>query len=67
MKTLNWGDLLNGAITAVLSGGSMAVGSIIIDPEHFNSDHLKHLGIVFAAGGLMGLFNWMRTSPWNKV
>lgn len=58
--------LLSTMLTVILSGGAMATSSIVIDPDHFNSQHLKHLGLVFAAGALMGLLNWLRQKPWEQ-
>lgn len=57
--------LLNGLLTAAVSGGAAATGSILIDPEHFGAAHLQHLGIVFGAGAVLGILNWLRSSPWD--
>ena len=54
---------LRGALTAALSGGAAAAGQGILDPDHFD---LRHTGAVFLAGAVIGLLNWLRTSPWNQ-
>jgi hypothetical protein len=61
-----WRHFLNAALTAAISGGAGACGSIVLDPDHFGVDHLRHLGIVFAAGAIFGLINWLRSSPWQQ-
>lgn len=57
--------LLASLFTVIVSGGAMATSSIAIDPEHFSFHHLQHLGLVFAAGAVMGLLNWLRSKPWE--
>lgn len=59
---MNWKALLNGALTAAVSGGAMATAQIVLDPLHFQ---WKVTGTVFAGGAVIGLLNWLRTSPWQ--
>jgi acyl dehydratase len=55
--------LARGAITAAISGGALAATQVVLDPGHVD---FRHTGIVFAGGALIGLLNWLRTSPWDQ-
>lgn len=57
---------LNGLLTAAISGITMTAGAMVIDPEHFNTGTLKHLGMVALAGALIGVLNFLRQSPLPK-
>jgi hypothetical protein len=54
-------------VTIALNGGCAALASVVIDPDHFNLSHLKHLGIVFGVGALAAVVNWLRQSPWKTA
>jgi len=55
-------QLLRGAMTAVISGGAASTALVVMAPEHFD---FKHVGSIFLAGSVIGLLNWLRTSPWD--
>ncbi len=52
-------------VTVALNGGAAALSSVVIDPDHFNLTHMKHIGLMFAAGAAAGVINWLRQSPWK--
>lgn len=52
-----------GLVTAALSGAGTAVSAMILDPEHFNTGQLRHLGLVAGLGALMAVANYFRQSP----
>jgi hypothetical protein len=69
-----WDDLppaaraaLRGAMTAALNGGAAATGAVMIDPTHFNRDELRHVALMFGMGALVGVLNWLRSSPWQSA
>jgi hypothetical protein len=54
-------------VTIALNGGCAALGAVVIDPDHFGLEHLKHVGIVFGVGALAAVVNWLRQSPWKTA
>lgn len=54
---------LKGLLAAMLAGAASAVAAMMIDYEHFNLEHLKHLGIVAAVGAIMGVAGYLKQSP----
>lgn len=62
---------LKGLAAALISGAAAALGSMMLDPDHFGIAHLKHLGIVAGLGAVTGVINFLRQSPippaWNGV
>lgn len=60
---MTWNKVINGAITAALSGGAAAALALGLDPSHF--DWYKTTSM-FLAGSAIGLINWLRETPWNK-
>jgi hypothetical protein len=60
---------LSAALHAALSGASLTLGAIFIDPATFNLAQAKHLAGVAGAGALIGLIGLLRNNPLsdNKV
>jgi len=54
---------LKGLLSAVLSGAAGAAAGMVLDPDHFGLDHLKHLGMIAAVGAIAGVINYLRQSP----
>ena len=61
---MSYKQLLNGLVTAAISGGTAATAQIVLDPATFN---FKRTGAVFAAGAVIGVFNWLRRNPWHPA
>lgn len=57
-------SLLNGLVTAAISGGTTATAQIALDPSHFD---FRHTGLVFLAGAAIGVLNWLRQNPWHPA
>lgn len=69
-----WDDLppaargtLRALATAALNGGVLATSFVVIDPTHFNRHDFRHVAAVFGAGALVGVLNWLRSSPWQAA
>ena len=58
---MSWKQILNGLVTAAVSGGCTATAQIVLDPAHFD---FQRTGMVFGAGVVVGILNWLRKSPW---
>ncbi len=56
--------ILNAAVTASVSGGAAAVTQVLVDPTKFQP---KQTGMVFLAGSIIGLVNWIRQAPWTQA
>jgi len=54
---------LKGLLSAILSGAASAAGAMVLDPDHFGVDHLRHLGLVAGVGAIVGLINYLKQSP----
>jgi len=54
---------LKGLAAAALSGIVSVCGSMVLDPDHFNTGQLKHLGIIALSGAIMGTVGYLKQSP----
>lgn len=57
---MNW---LKGLAAAALSGAASTLGAMAIDPDHFNTSNLRHLGLVAALGAITGTVGYLKQSP----
>jgi hypothetical protein len=57
---MNW---LKGLLAAALSGAASTAGAMLLDPDHFNSANLKHLGLVAGLGAITGTAGYLKQSP----
>lgn len=57
---MNW---LKGLAAAALSGAASMLGAMVLDPDHFNTGNLKHLGLVAGLGALTGTVGYLKQSP----
>ena len=54
---------LKGLGYAAFSGAVGVLMSMNLDPDHFNSDNLKHLALAAAIGALTGVAGYLKQSP----
>lgn len=55
-----------GIIAAFITSSSGVLASVIVDPDHFNLDHSKHLLMVAAITGIVGVASYLKQSPLPK-
>lgn len=57
---MNW---LKGLLAAAISGATSTLGAMVLDPDHFNTANLKHLGIIAGIGAVTGTVGYLKQSP----
>lgn len=54
---------LKGLAASFITGASGMLASVVIDSEHFNPGHGKHLAMVAGISGLIGVAAYLKQSP----
>lgn len=57
---------VKGLIAAFITSSSGVLASVVLDPEHFNLDHMKHLFMVALITGVVGVSGYLTKSPLPK-
>jgi hypothetical protein len=52
-----------GILAAFISSASGTIAAVVIDPEHFNLTHAKHLSMIATISGVIGVASYLKKSP----